>query len=216
MCDQTLHSQSFFSRKIHLAVEDEKCIPTESGRWCTSNEVLVRSDTLDIIENDELFACLGKEYVSNTISKRTALMKFNCKEITITDVIACIKAPQFNLLQKDNKWLLRLYECLLMKLDEVAASCDVLSEIPLWRLRDGTMVSRSDGGIFYGLDVPNEDHYNLHDIPLRFLHSDFQVPSLKQFFEFMNIQKASVAAVFNAIISDHYQIRCGVQLVVCV
>ena len=201
--------------QLRTVLKEQACIFTEGGSWRKPQEVLLRvaECPAELISNECLYTCCGKEFISEGQLKsigREKAAELGCREFSFSDLTSCFSSTDFvdQLHAAPDSYFERLY-CYM----HAAVGLDdstVLFTLPIFRIYQPSnggqhlemvLASLEDGNIF--LSIPEHWHNVLYTRAVRVMCNAPASVAAQQFCRSVNVVPAALIDVLECIQEQH-------------
>jgi len=84
---------------------NENCILTDSELFRKPSEVLLKPTNFEsLLTNQDVFTCLKKEFISDSLNSRDIKEKFGYKEISLEQILECLSNSSFQTNERPTKF----------------------------------------------------------------------------------------------------------------
>lgn len=201
--------------QLRTVLKDQACIFTEGGSWRKPQDVLLRVAECppDLISNECLYTCCGKEFISESQLKSLGCEKaaeLGCRNFEFSDLTLCFQRTEFvdQLHEAPDSYFERLYRYLhaVVGLD----GSDDLFALPIFRIHEpsedgetlgSVLACLADGKIF--LSIPEAWHNVLYTRAVRVMCNAPSSVAAQQFCRSVDVLPATLVGVLDSIQDQH-------------
>ena len=207
---------SFWSpvlNQIRQVLLNAECVKTESNHWAKPSDVFVKLPQFeDLISNDELLACTGKEFISSSYTDRQYLIEnLGCPVLGVKDILKCLQHKNFQVESKTIKWFHSLYSFLQRYSFDANTVKTFLQQSKIFPLIQSKNIDKlnvgsiRDGPIYSSMCVTSST-YDFDD-SIRIIHPKLVDNDTKGFLQQMGIRRATISDIITSILVQHSNYR---------